>query len=263
MALRSWFLAAALLVMARQPAEAQVRQQFGVMTPMRDGVRLASDIWMPEAPGRYPVILIRTPYLKTMEFARFPDIGAYYAARGYVLVVQDVRGRGDSDGEFNFFFQEGQDGYDSIEWLAKQPFSNGRVGMMGLSYLGTVQWLAAKEHPPSLVCMAPTAPAGRYLDELPYSVKVQYQKRRDNHQREDPENESGLCPPAMFIQRRFRFTAQREPREDDRQYRLLQSKKAGEARNAHNERCRRERVFLSKHERLLLCGCVIHDDSPI
>lgn len=169
MTMRAWFLTAALVLLVRPDAGGQVRQQFGVTTPMRDGVLLSSDIWLPEAPGRYPVILIRTPYLKTMEFARFPDIGAYYATRGYVLVVQDVRGRGDSDGDFNFFFQEGQDGYDTIEWLAKQPFANGRVGMMGLSYLGTVQWLAAKEHPPSLVCMAPTAPAARYLDELPYA----------------------------------------------------------------------------------------------
>ena len=111
---RAWSLAAAWFLLSPSIAVAQVRQQFGVMTPMRDGVRLSSDIWMPEAPGRYPVILIRTPYLKTMEFARFPDIGAHYAARGYVLVVQDVRGRGDSEGEFNFFFQEGQDGFDTI-----------------------------------------------------------------------------------------------------------------------------------------------------
>jgi putative CocE/NonD family hydrolase len=64
-------------------------------------------------------------------------------------------------------FQEGKDGYDMVEWLAKQPWSNGRVGMAGLSYLGSVQWLAAREHPPHLTCIAPTAPAGRYLNEVP------------------------------------------------------------------------------------------------
>ena len=90
-------------------------------------------------------------------------------ADGYVVVIQDTRGRGDSDGEFGFFFAEGHDGYDSIEWMAAQPWSNGKVGMMGVSYLGTVQWLAAREHPPHLTCIAPTAPAGRYFDEIPYT----------------------------------------------------------------------------------------------
>src|SRR2546425_647660 len=147
---------------------AQVRSQFGVMTPLRDGVKLAADMWLPEAPGKYPVILIRTPYLKTMEMLKVPELGKYFASRGYVFVVQDTRGRGDSEGQFDFFFPEGPDGYDTIEWLAAQPWSNGKVGMMGVSYLGTVQWLAAREHPPHLVCIAPTAPAGRYLEELPY-----------------------------------------------------------------------------------------------
>lgn len=145
-----------------------VATRFGLMTPMRDGVKLASDMWLPAAPGRYPVILIRTPYLKSMPELQTAGFGRYFASHGYALVVQDVRGRGDSDGEFDFFFQEEQDGYDTIEWLAAQPFSNGRVGMMGVSYLGTVQWLAAKAHPPHLVCMAPTAPAGRYVEELPF-----------------------------------------------------------------------------------------------
>jgi len=163
-------LALLILAAAAQPfaAAGQVRRQFGVMTPMRDGVKLASDVWLPDAPGRYPVILIRTPYLKSMELLKGHELGAYYAKQGYVLAIQDTRGRGDSEGEFNFFFQEAPDGYDTIEWFAKQPFANGRVGMMGVSYLGTVQWLAAREQPPSLVCMAPTAPAGRYLEELPF-----------------------------------------------------------------------------------------------
>jgi len=150
------------------PGAAQVATRFGVMTPMRDGVKLASDVWLPSAPGRYPVILIRTPYLRTMPELQVPKLGRYFASHGYVFVVQDVRGRGDSEGKFDFFFQEEQDGYDTVEWLAAQPFSNGRVGMMGVSYLGTVQWLAAKAHPSHLVCMAPTAPAGQYLNELPF-----------------------------------------------------------------------------------------------
>jgi len=85
-----------------------------------------------------------------------------------VFIVQDVRGRGDSDGEFDFFFGEAEDGYDTIEWIAEQPWSNGKVGMMGASYWATVQWLAAREKPPHLSCIVPTAPSGRYFDEVPY-----------------------------------------------------------------------------------------------
>ena len=147
-------------------ATAQVRAEYGVMIPLRDGVRLASDVWRPEAPGRYPVLLTRTPYQRTghqlVKWAR------YFAERGYAVVVQDTRGRGDSEGKFEFFAGDGKDGHDVIEWLATQPWSNGRVGMFGLSYLGTVQWLAAKERPPHLACIAPTAPGGRWFDEIPY-----------------------------------------------------------------------------------------------
>jgi putative CocE/NonD family hydrolase len=103
---------------------------------------------------------MRTPYLKTMELLNFPSLGEYFAARGYVVAVQDVRGRGDSDGTFGFHLVDREDGHDSIEWLSGQPWSNGRVGMMGVSYLGGVQWLAARERPPHLVCVAPTASGG-------------------------------------------------------------------------------------------------------
>ncbi|MGC1302390.1 MAG: CocE/NonD family hydrolase [Caulobacteraceae bacterium] len=140
---------------------------FDVRTPMRDGVELSSDVWLPDADGKYPVILVRLPYIKTTEFLKSAEFGAYFARHGYAYVVQDTRGRGDSDGKFDFYFPEAKDGYDSIEWLARQPWSNGRVCMMGVSYLATVQWLAAKEKPPHLVCIAPTSPNGRYLDEAP------------------------------------------------------------------------------------------------
>jgi uncharacterized protein len=97
-----------------------------------------------------------------------PALAQFYVGHGYVFVVQDVRGRGDSDGQFDFFFNDAHDGYDTIEWMATQPWSNGKVGMLGVSYLGTVQWLAVREHPPHLVCIAPTAAAGRWLSEIPY-----------------------------------------------------------------------------------------------
>src|SRR2546426_686979 len=161
-------LALAGVAAISSPLAGQVRQDFGVMMPMRDGVRLAADVWRPAAPGKYPVILIRLPYMKTAGFLNADRLGSYFATRGYAVVVQDVRGRGDSEGEFRFFFADAADGYDSIEWLAGQPWSDGRVGMMGVSYLASVQWLAARERPPHLACIAPTAAAGRYFDELPY-----------------------------------------------------------------------------------------------
>jgi len=156
----------AAFLLAR-PLPAQVRTKFGVLIPMRDGVRLAADIWLPEANGRYPVLVARTPYMKTG--LGLNQWATYFAKRGYVFVIQDTRGRGDSEGRFNFLFPEGKDGFDTIEWLARQPWSNGRVGTLGLSYLGSVQWLAAREHPPHLVCMAPTAAAGRWFEEIPWS----------------------------------------------------------------------------------------------
>jgi len=140
---------------------------FDVRSPMRDGVELSSDIWLPDGEGKYPLILMRTPYLKTMVL-EFPSLARFFAEKGYAFAVQDVRGRGDSDGRFNYHFQEANDGYDTVEWMAAQPWSNGRVCMMGPSYLGAVQWLAASKSPPHLVCIAPTAAPGDYLNELPY-----------------------------------------------------------------------------------------------
>ncbi|MGE0554514.1 MAG: CocE/NonD family hydrolase [Gemmatimonadales bacterium] len=164
------------------PAEGQVEVRFAVTMPMRDGVELVADAWIPEGLGPFPTILVRTPYERTMELlgagaGRPPELGTYFAKQGYVWIIQDTRGRGDSEGTFHFFRDDGPDGYDSIEWIARQPWSNGRVCTMGVSYLGTVQWLAAKERPPHLVCMASTAAAGRWLDELPYlggALQVQF-----------------------------------------------------------------------------------------
>jgi len=154
------------LLVAAPPALAQFRHQLGVKIPMRDRVRLSADLWLPAAAGRYPIILVRTPYLKTNE--RADRVGQYFAKNGYVYVIQDVRGRGDSEGTFGFWFQEIADGYDTVEWLAAQPWSNGRIGMTGSSYLGSTQWLAAKDRPPHLSCIIPIAPGGRYFDDVPF-----------------------------------------------------------------------------------------------
>lgn len=124
-----------------------------VAVPMRDGVVLRADVIRPSAAERRPTLVHRTPYDKT------PTASSAFVRqaveRGYAVVVQDVRGRYASDGEFGAYTQEGRDGFDTIEWAAAQPWSNGRVGTFGLSYPGAVQWLAAVESPPHLVAMVP------------------------------------------------------------------------------------------------------------
>lgn len=138
----------------------------GVATQMRDGVRLRSDVYLPATPGPHPAVLMRTPYGRqrplVLEQAR------RFAAGGFAYVVQDVRGRHDSDGDWVPHVNEGRDGYDTIEWLAAQPWCNGRVGTIGASYGGWVQWAAAREHPPHLLAMSATASAGAWMEEVPY-----------------------------------------------------------------------------------------------
>jgi putative CocE/NonD family hydrolase len=120
---------------------------------MRDGTVLRADVWLPEPAGRYPTILLRTPYGKHT----YADYSLLHAAlaRGYAVVVQDVRGRYASEGEFDAYRQERHDGYDAVEWVATQPWSDGKVATAGLSYPGAVQWLLAVEAPPHLVCVFP------------------------------------------------------------------------------------------------------------
>jgi putative CocE/NonD family hydrolase len=120
---------------------------------MRDGVTLRADIYRPNEAGRFPALLMRTPYDKRGS-NRSPFVIAA-AKRGYVVVVQDVRGQYGSDGRFEPYKQEIHDGYDTIEWVAQLPYVNGKVGTFGLSYPGAVQWLAATAQPPHLVAMAP------------------------------------------------------------------------------------------------------------
>ncbi len=125
-----------------------------VAVPMRDGVVLRADVLLPERSGSFPVLVYRTPYGK--ENAR-KDYKTFEraVARGYAVVIQDVRGRYRSDGEFRPYENEGRDGFDTIEWAAKQPWSNGAIGTFGLSYPGAVQWLAAVQGPPHLKAMVP------------------------------------------------------------------------------------------------------------
>lgn len=127
---------------------------FGVRVPMRDGVELSADIYRPVKSrdgDRFPAIVIRTPYNKAT--AKNLETSKWFAERGYAVVVMDVRGRGDSDGAFDPYRNDGRDGYDTIEWAAAQPWCDGKVATMGGSYLGRIQWLTALEKPPHLVTM--------------------------------------------------------------------------------------------------------------
>ncbi len=121
---------------------------------MRDGVVLRGDVLLPDANGKFPVLVYRTPYGKDNAPRSWTTFNKA-VARGYAVVIQDVRGRYHSEGEFDPYRNEGRDGYDTIEWAAAQPWSNGIVGTLGLSYPGAVQWFAAIENPPHLKAMVP------------------------------------------------------------------------------------------------------------
>jgi uncharacterized protein len=132
----------------------------------RDGVTLYADIYRPKDEGKFPVIMMRTPYDKSVGWA----VGPAYevATHGYIVVVQDVRGRYTSEGEWYPFRHEVEDGYDAVEWAAALPFSNGKVGMIGGSYVGATQMLAAIGHPPHLAGICPVVTASNYHDGWTY-----------------------------------------------------------------------------------------------
>jgi len=136
----------------------------GVSVAMRDGVKLAADVYQPEAEGTFPVLLQRTPYNR----AGGAGSAAAMAAHGYVVIIQDTRGRFDSQGEFYPFRYESQDGYDTVEWAAKLPYADGKVGMFGGSYVGATQMLAAMVSPPHLVAIQPYVTASEYYDGWTY-----------------------------------------------------------------------------------------------
>jgi uncharacterized protein len=122
--------------------------------PLRDGVRLSATVYTPrgqKAPA--PCLFTLTPYIAQ----NYHDRGIYFAAHGYPFLTVDVRGRGNSDGQYDPLLQEAHDGYDVVEWLAKQPYCNGKISMWGGSYAGYDQWAAAKEFPPHLATIVPVA----------------------------------------------------------------------------------------------------------
>ncbi len=144
------------------PTEVLVQQD--VPATMRDGATLMANVYRPAAGGPYPVLLTRLPYGKDLPFntTYFDPLKA--ARAGYIVAVQDVRGRYASEGSFTPFVREFEDGYDSVEWAARLPGSNGRVGMFGVSYYGKTQWHAAVMRPPALKSMVPGITWGDHLN---------------------------------------------------------------------------------------------------
>ena len=129
--------------------------------PMRDGIKLSANIYFPVTNEKsYPVILIYTPYVNDEAVER----GMYFAKEGYVFVSLDLRGRGNSEGEFRPFEKDGIDGYDAIKWISQQEWCNGNIGMMGGSYRGMVQWMTLKNKPTTLKTIVPTAAVGPGID---------------------------------------------------------------------------------------------------
>ncbi|WP_184445790.1 CocE/NonD family hydrolase [Mycobacterium sp. AZCC_0083] len=147
-----------------------VSKQSDVPATMRDGTILRADVYRPQISDSVPVILMRTQYGKSaaqVQPARYqtPD---WFASHCYLVVVQDVRGQGSSDGTFSEFTHDRDDGYDSVEWAATLRGSDGRVGMYGSSYVGATQWLAATAAPPHLAAIVPANTASDYYDGWTY-----------------------------------------------------------------------------------------------
>jgi putative CocE/NonD family hydrolase len=137
--------------------------------PMRDGIELAADVYLPpEAERPAPAIVTMTPYDKRSRLL-IVDEAEFYQQHGYTFVAVDCRGRGKSEGEWRAFVHDGPDGHDTIEWAARQPWCTGKVGTTGLSYMGWTQWATAAERPPHLTCMVSTSAAGRWQREIPYT----------------------------------------------------------------------------------------------
>ena len=150
------------------PDSTNLKMETNIAVAMRDGVTLYADIYRPDGEDLYPTILQRTPYDKTNSLTNTMLDPIRAAKAGFAVVIQDTRGRHASEGEFYAFRDDIDDGYDTVEWAAAQPWSNGKVGMYGASYVGATQWLAATSRPPHLVTIVPTVTASNYHDGWTY-----------------------------------------------------------------------------------------------
>lgn len=151
-------------------AGTEVTIERDVPASMRDGTVLRSDIYRPPDGDSCPVLLARSPYGKTANVSTFGSAHPIWLAqKGYMVVIQDTRGRFSSEGEFYPFLNEMEDGHDTVEWAASLPGADGRVGMFGFSYVGATQLLAAVTRPPSLTAMAPAFTSSQYYDGWTYN----------------------------------------------------------------------------------------------
>ncbi|MCH7822782.1 MAG: CocE/NonD family hydrolase [Proteobacteria bacterium] len=151
----------------RSEAMYEVQVEKNVMVEMRDGTRMATDIYLPAQDGRaldrpFPVLLQRTPYDKGA--GRMEDAARYFAERGYAVVMQDNRGRYNSEGKFHKYVSDAEDGYDTVQWAANLRGSSGKVGTFGSSYNAFLQWRLAALRPPALVAMAAYSITARLTD---------------------------------------------------------------------------------------------------
>jgi putative CocE/NonD family hydrolase len=142
-------------------------EEADVPTKMRDGVILHADIYHPATDGKFLVLLNRTPYNK-LGSVHEVDFAVKAASRGYVVIIQDARGRYSSEGEWYPLVHEIDDGYDTVEWAAALPYSDGRVGMWSGSYVGATQMLAAISHPPHLAGICPVVTGSNYYENWTY-----------------------------------------------------------------------------------------------
>ncbi len=148
-------------------AQYRVKARFDVKVPMRDGTLLSCNIFRPDTAGKFPVLLQRSPY-----GSYSPDVGYRYAKKGYVVVMQDVRGKNNSDGKFYPFVNEIEDGYDTQQWCGTQSWSNGKVGTFGGSYVAATQWLPARLANEHLSCMFTVVAASDFYRHWIYSGGV-------------------------------------------------------------------------------------------
>jgi uncharacterized protein len=147
-----------------RPTDYPILFESDVTVTMRDGTKLRADVYRPKAAGKFPVILQRDPY----DRRGGADLGVRGATHGYVVILEDVRGRFGSEGEWYPLKHEADDGYDTVEWAASLPYSDGHVGMIGASYRGTCALLAAIARPPHLAAIHPVfAPSSAY-EGVPY-----------------------------------------------------------------------------------------------
>ncbi|MFJ7496129.1 CocE/NonD family hydrolase [Streptomyces sp. NPDC097727] len=143
------------LLIVRTDAEPVPETATQHLVAMRDQAELATDVYLPQGPGPFPTALTRLPYDKNSRYVFMGAIAAYWNERGYAVVVQDVRGKFRSGGETRPFVHEPADGYDTIQWVTEQAWSDGRVGMFGDSYYGATQWAAVSSRHPALKAIAP------------------------------------------------------------------------------------------------------------